>query len=390
MSKLLYIDRPFQNEKGGDKNRSKFLWNTLKENYEADLLLLKDYKNPNQKVHPHFGYKNIFELTTTKPLRRNPEAIMNFRSDEIAKYKKIITKQQYEIIFIRFAAPAMLADIAAEILPKAKIVFDVDMLMSRLTKLSWQLNPSFKNRYFFIQNRKFIRFEKLLFNKPYLFFFTNYLEKEIAQKNSVYSFSKSNLKVVPNVMKATDYPIPKEKEDYILFFGSLNSAANSDAFDFLADEIYPLISDKLGNYKIRVVGRNQTKKIEEKSTKLEYIDLIGEVDDINAEIAKALFTILPIRIASGTRTRILEAANLRTAVISTTIGAEGFEFNENEIIIADDKKLFADAIIKLINNRELAKKMGENLQKKSYEKYLDSVVAKNMIEMIEKWQTELE
>ena len=42
------------------------------------------------------------------------------------------------------------------------------------------------------------------------------------------------------------------------------------------------------------------------------------------------------------------------------------------------------------NNRKLAKKMGENLQKKSYEKYLDSVVAKNMIEMIEKWQTELE
>jgi glycosyltransferase involved in cell wall biosynthesis len=265
-------------------------------------------------------------------------------------------------------------------------VFDIDMLMSRLTKLSWELNPSFKNRYFFIQNRKFIRFEKLLFNKSYLFFFTNYLEKEIAKKNSVYSFSKSDLQVVPNVLQADNYPIPQEKENYILFFGSLNSAANSDAFIFLANEIYPLISHKLGNCKIRIVGRNQTKKIKEISDKLEHINLIGEVDDINAEIAKALFTILPIRIASGTRTRILEAANLRTAVISTTLGAEGFEFDENEIIIADDKKTFAEAIIKLIDNHELAKEMGVNLQKKSYAKYLDSVVAKNMIEMINKWE----
>ena len=46
MKKLLYIDRPFQGEKGGDKNRSKFIWKALNENYEADLLLLKDYKNP--------------------------------------------------------------------------------------------------------------------------------------------------------------------------------------------------------------------------------------------------------------------------------------------------------------------------------------------------------
>lgn len=386
MKKLLYIDRPFQGEKGGDKNRSKFIWKALNENYEADLLLLKDYKNPHQKYQPHFGQNNLFELTTTKQVRRKPEAIMNFSSEEIEKFKKIIIEYQYDIIFIRFAAPAMLADIASEVLTKVKIVFDIDMLMSRLTKLSWELNPSFKNRYFFIQNRKFIRFEKLLFNKSYLFFFTNYLEKEIAKKNSVYSFSKSDLQVVPNVLQADNYPIPQEKENYILFFGSLNSAANSDAFIFLANEIYPLISHKLGNCKIRIVGRNQTKKIKEISDKLEHINLIGEVDDINAEIAKALFTILPIRIASGTRTRILEAANLRTAVISTTLGAEGFEFDENEIIIADDKKTFAEAIIKLIDNHELAKEMGVNLQKKSYAKYLDSVVAKNMIEMINKWE----
>jgi glycosyltransferase involved in cell wall biosynthesis len=260
--------------------------------------------------------------------------------------------------------------------------------MSRLTLLSWQLNPTLKNRYFFIQNKKFVQYEKVLFNKPYLFLFTNYLEKEMAEKNSVNAQAKSQLAVLPNVMQASDYSLPEKKQNYILFFGTLNSAANSDAFDFLAEEIYPLISEQLqqNQMQIRIVGRHQTKQMAATAEKLEMLDLKGEVDDIDAEIANSLFTILPIRIASGTRTRILEAANLKTAVISTSIGAEGFEFDQSEIIIADETEKFAAAIVKLMEDPELATKMGANLQQKSYEKYLDRVVAENMVQMINDWQ----
>ena len=388
MTKLLYIDRPFQGEKGGDKNRSKFIWKALIENFEVDLLLLQDYKSPDYQYQKHVGQKNFFELSTIKPGLRRPEAIMNFSEAEKIKFRAILEENNYDVIFIRFAAPARLADIAAGILLKAKIIFDIDMLMSRLTKLSWQLKPTFINRYFFIQNRKFIRYEKELFNKPYLFLFTNYLEKEMALKNSVSSISTSKLDVLPNVMQANDYQLPDEKQNYILFFGTLNSAANTDAFDFLADEIYPLIAEKLtaNNMIIKVVGRHQTAVIEAKSAKLDQINLVGEVDDIDREIANSLFAVLPIRIASGTRTRILEAANLKTAVLSTTIGAEGFEFNQAEIIIADDTKAFAEAIIRLIEQPELVKEMGENLLKKSYEKYLDTAVAQNLVDQINSWK----
>ncbi|MFO7895652.1 MAG: glycosyltransferase [Candidatus Cloacimonadales bacterium] len=388
MAKLLYIDRPFQGEKGGDKNRSKFIWKALIENFEVDLLLLQDYLAPDYQYQEHVGQHNFYELSTTKPLFNRPEAIMNFSEAATNRFRQILKENNYEIIFIRFAAPALLADIAAEILPNAKIVFDIDMLMSRLTKLSWQNNPTFKNRYFYIQNKKFRHYEKILFNKPYLFLFTNYLEKEMAQEDSVYSISKSLLQVMPNVMQAADYPLPQTKQNYILFFGTLNSAANSDAFDFLTDEIYPLVAAKLQQQqmKIRIVGRHQTEEMAAKAKELELLDLKGEVEDINAEIANSLFTILPIRIASGTRTRILEAANLKTAVISTSIGAEGFEFEPNEIIIADEKKGFAEAILKLVENPQLAEKMGANLQQKSYEKYLDSVVAQNLVEMINNWR----
>ena len=390
MGKMLYIDNPFQGEKGGDKNRSKFIWQALKDQFDVDLMIIKNYQNPDYQYQPHTGQKDLYEITSTKPGLIKPEAILKFSTQELKKFENLLKQKQYEYIFIRFAAPYALADLAAKILPKAKIVFDIDMLMSRLTKLSWELKPTLRNRYFYIQNRKFIQFEKELFNKPYLFLFTNYLEMEMAQKNSVKPNFKGKFSVLPNVMRESNYPFPEVKKSYVLFFGTLNSAANSDAFEFLADDIYPLIEAKLKemNTTIRIVGRNKTAAIEQKANTKPQIDLIGEVDDIDKEIAESLFTILPIRIASGTRTRILEAANLKTAVISTTIGAEGFEFESDEIIIKDIAVEFAEEMVKLLDNPNIAKQMGEKILQKSKEKYLDNVVAKNLIEQIKCWNPE--
>lgn len=385
MKKVLYIDQPFQNEKGGDKNRSKFIWNAIKDNFEVDLLLLKTYQDPNYKYKKHTGYVQLYELTTSHPASVTPKAIFQFSAEEISKFEDILKANNYDRILIRFAAPYLLAEAAQKICPQTSIIIDIDMLMSRLTKLSWDQNPKLNNRYFLLEHLKFRKFEKELFNKPYLFLFTNYLEMKMAIKDNVKKNSPSRFEVLPNVMQANDHPVPKEKENYILFFGSLNSAANSDAFIFLAKEIYPLIVNKLEQTKtkIKIVGRNQTPIYKKLAAERDYISIIGEVDDINKEIASSLFTILPIRIASGTRTRILEAANLRTAVVSTSIGAEGFEFEEDEIIIRDNVTELAEEIIKLLDKPELAKEMGIKIFQKSNKKYLDTSVADNLIEQIE-------
>ena len=39
-ARILYLDVPFENESGGDKNRSRFLFHALRENFEVDLLLI--------------------------------------------------------------------------------------------------------------------------------------------------------------------------------------------------------------------------------------------------------------------------------------------------------------------------------------------------------------
>ncbi len=198
--------------------------------------------------------------------------------------------------------------------------------------------------------------------------------------------AKGDFDILPNVMKEQSLKEIPEKENCILFFGGLSSAANEDAFKYLISDIYPLISQKLRdkNIFINIVGRNPTQIYDYllKKNEIKNIIIIGEVPDINLEIAKALFVVLPLRIASGTRTRILEAANLKVAVITTSIGAEGFDFSEDEIIIRDSAEELAEEIKNLIDNPERAENSGVNFYRKCKKSYLDKNVGKELIRKI--------
>jgi glycosyltransferase involved in cell wall biosynthesis len=138
---------------------------------------------------------------------------------------------------------------------------------------------------------------------------------------------------------------------------------------------------------INVVGKNKQalSNVIKEHHNLENIEVVGEVDDINIWIGAARFVLLPIRIASGTRTRILEAAATKTPVITTSIGVEGFEFNDREIVIADTAETISQNIISLLEDSEKCKKIGEKFHEKAKKLYLDSIIAQKMINNIEKF-----
>lgn len=386
MKKLLYIDLPFEGLRGGDKNRSTFIWKTLTAQYSCDLLLVKPW-NEKQEPQPHNGCTRQFMVSSCKPRFYQAQSIYWFDDDQQRYVADILRQEHYDVVFIRFASPAALADIAFHALPRATIVIDVDMVFSRLAQLSWQTSPTLNNRFYFIEHKKLQRFERELFRKPYTFLFTNDVERDLVMQWYLDAPQPQRFCILPNVMQANNYPLPQHKKAEILFFGTLNSAANSDAFFYLADEIYPCIQDQLKalNYRIRIVGKNPPPGVRQRVARgdLAMIDLVGEVDDIDAEIASASFVILPIRIASGTRTRILEAANLKTAVISTSIGAEGFAFSPQEIIIKDTAKAFAQAMLELMHDAPRAEELGAKLLGKSHQLYLDEVVAHNLLATVE-------
>jgi len=85
------------------------------------------------------------------------------------------------------------------------------------------------------------------------------------------------------------------------------------------------------------------------------------VDDIRPYVHGAKVYIVPLRIGSGTRLKLLEAMAMGKAIVSTTIGAEGLPVQHGKnIVLADDPHTFARDVVTLLRENELRQEFEEN------------------------------
>jgi glycosyltransferase involved in cell wall biosynthesis len=96
------------------------------------------------------------------------------------------------------------------------------------------------------------------------------------------------------------------------------------------------------------------------------IDGLGWVGDSQQEIATWSLTIVPIRFGGGTRIKIAEAFSRKCPVVSTRLGAFGYDLRSgDELLLADDPRAFADACLAILTNKQL----GEQLTERAWKKY---------------------
>ncbi|MGB5791851.1 glycosyltransferase [Poseidonibacter sp.] len=352
--KLLYIDVPFLGFNGGDKNRSKFLYKSLLQNYNTDILLVKNGDYSKQEILSHKKENKIFTINTIKQDFYKASAIYNFDTKELENFKNTLLENEYDICFFRFASTSKLADFVKKTLPSCKIIIDVDMLFSQISKEAWNQNKSLKNRYHFFEYQKLSFFEKQLFNKNYNFLYTNKNELELV-KNKYKVSNDDNHFVLPNVINEINTKEDERiNEKYILFYGVLNSTANISAYKYLVEKIYPLLKSFLisSDIKIYIVGKNATKLHKQK---YENIELIGEVSDVTKYIKNSLLVLFPLTIASGTLTRILEVAYLKKSIVATSRAANGLDL-EGKIFIANKEEEIVKDILTICQDEKIKEK----------------------------------
>jgi glycosyltransferase involved in cell wall biosynthesis len=89
------------------------------------------------------------------------------------------------------------------------------------------------------------------------------------------------------------------------------------------------------------------------------IAVTGAVPDARPYIAGAAVYVAPLRMGGGTRFKLLEAMALERPIVSTRIGAEGFEVeSDRELLLADTPEEFASAVLQLLDDVGLAARLG--------------------------------
>lgn len=203
--------------------------------------------------------------------------------------------------------------------------------------------------------------------------------------NEVDYFSNINqdllCKYVPFSVK-TDKEINYELRSRVLFYniGSMDWLPNIEGLKWFLHEVVPIINKSSSKPSITLAGRNMPAWVF--NHKSQIIDVIGEVSCIDNFLFDKTCLIVPLFSGSGIRIKIIEAMSHGKAVISTTLGAEGINYTKNEnIIIADTKEEFANAIIKLANDPQLAFRIGQNAQLliQNYHSFENTLVSFNNI-----------
>lgn len=363
--KILFITPPPYLPNRLHRMRSFDLIKILSKKHEVHLFsVTSDYKEPSEFKE----IKNLCKSVTIIKLPFLNSAINCFRflhlpyevaycySKEVEKkIEEIIEKEKIDLIYLKRLRSAIF-------LPKISIpvILDTTDAMSMFYKRMFQSHSFPKNILYFFESIKYKKFEKQTMKNIKNWIVCSEVDKKYLEKLD----NKINIYVASNPVNIkyfkNDSGQARMTGKTLLFRGLMDKPVNIDATLYFISQVFPLIKEKLPVFKLYIIGPNPHRSIKKFHDGVN-IFVTGFVKDIREHIHNSSLIICPVRIGSGTRFKILQAWAMGKPVVSTTIGVEGLIYKDNEnILIADDPKTFAQKILLLFKNKKLYTKLVQN------------------------------
>jgi glycosyltransferase involved in cell wall biosynthesis len=157
--------------------------------------------------------------------------------------------------------------------------------------------------------------------------------------------------------------------DHILHIGTMFWPPNVDGVLWFLREIFPLVRSKLPDTRFDVVGARPPHEVVA-AGQADGVNVTGYVADPGPYLRDAGAVVVPLRAGGGMRVKILEALAQGLPVVTTTLGCEGIAVEHSRhLLIADTPEAFAQAVVRLLQDRPLAEELGRNGRRLIEERY---------------------
>ena len=129
------------------------------------------------------------------------------------------------------------------------------------------------------------------------------------------------------------------------------------AVEWFVRECWPQIRRLVPGVRLRLTGKLTDRLF---SSSVDGVDGLGWVEDPASEMATWSMMVVPLRVGAGTRVKIADGFSRRCPIVSTRLGAFGYDVeNGRELMLADSPESFVDACVRVLREPAEAERMAE-------------------------------
>lgn len=169
--------------------------------------------------------------------------------------------------------------------------------------------------------------------------------------------------VIPNCIDVEAYrqrPDGAVPRYDVVFTGKMDYRPNVDAVAWFGRKIWPLIRRGRPETTWAVVGQKPHPRLawlrQEPG-----VTVTGRVPEIQPYLTGARVYVMPLRMGSGTRLKMIEAMAAEKAIVSTPMGAEGYDVSPgNHLLLAETAAEFADSVLRLLGDAAERERLGDS------------------------------
>jgi glycosyltransferase involved in cell wall biosynthesis len=190
----------------------------------------------------------------------------------------------------------------------------------------------------------------------------------------------ANVQTVPNSVTFPTLDDTGMSEPLVVFVGGMGYPPNAQAAQSLVREIWPTVRAQVPAARLAIIGPGSHTALHPWVD--ESVTLPGFVEDLQPWYRRARVVCCPIYHGAGTRVKIIEAAAHAKAIVSTRLGAEGLDFeDEREIILRDAPVEIAAACVRLLSDPDAATRLGRAALQKARRTYDRGAVVQQLADI---------
>lgn len=157
----------------------------------------------------------------------------------------------------------------------------------------------------------------------------------------------------------------------LLFAGAMWRTPNVLAASFLADEVMPLVWSEAPDVRLRIVGSEPTAQVVALGTQHERVDVIGRVEDLDAEYTSAYLNLAPSMVEAGVLLKSLRSFALGCPALLNSHSAAPIDGLSGGVqaVVADTAPHMAREILALLSDPARAAALGTAARSLVRERY---------------------